>query len=564
MDDADFLPNDLAECQRLLLAAFKQTTELERRMLASEQRVTELNRVLDETAVSYRDLQQEHAATLEELAWYKRWAYGRRRERLQEDQGQGHLFELDAASSIPTDLPQPGSPDETVEVRGHCRQRKRREIDWGKLPQIRYEHDLSPDEKTCACCGRPMDRIGEDVTRELELKPAKLEAHIHVRPKYACRCCKNGVCAAPLPPRPIPGGIAGAGLVAEVLVSKFGDHLPLYRLEDILARAGVYLARSTLCDWVKYAAELFAPLYELQRQRVLQSTVLWTDDTPITVLGGAEGSFQGRFWTYIGHEQPYSVYDYTTSRSRDGPASFLQGFTGYLHADAFAGYDAIYLGSQSAIREVACWAHARRKFFDAAKNHPREAHQVLEWIRQLYDIEDRSRTWSAGARRQLRTAEAIPVLDKIGTFLTGLTRTALPKSNLAKAVTYAQNQGEALRRYTEDGRLTIDNNVSERTLRHQAIGRKNWLFLGSENAGPRAAVLCTILAGAKRHRIELWSYVRELLLRSHADDPRLDEMLPDHWAAAHPEAVLSHRLDESRARAARTRDRRAHRRAHAR
>ena len=564
MDDADFLPNDLAECQRLLLAAFKQTTELERRMLASEQRVTELNRVLDETAVSYRDLQQEHAATLEELAWYKRWAYGRRRERLQEDQGQGHLFELDAASSIPTDLPQPGSPDETVEVRGHCRQRKRREIDWDKLPQIRHEHDLPADEKTCACCGRPMDRIGEDVTRELELKPAKLEAHIHVRPKYACRCCKNGVCAAPLPPRPIPGGIAGAGLVAEVLVSKFGDHLPLYRLEDILARAGVYLARSTLCDWVKYAAELFAPLYELQRQRVLQSTVLWTDDTPVTVIGGAEGSFQGRFWTYIGHEQPYSVYDYTTSRSRDGPASFLQGFTGYLHADAFAGYDAIYLGSQSAIREVACWAHARRKFFDAAKNHPREAHQVLEWIRQLYDIEDRSRAWSADARRQLRTAEAIPVLDKIGTFLTGLTKTALPKSNLAKAVTYAQNQWEALRRYTEDGRLTIDNNVSERTLRHQAIGRKNWLFLGSENAGPRAAVLCTILAGAKRHRIEPWSYVRELLLRSHADDPRLEEMLPDRWAAAHPEAVLSHRLDESRARAARTRDRRAHRRAHAR
>ena len=355
MDDADFLPNDLAECQRLLLAAFQQATELERRMLASEQRVAELNRVLDETAVSYRDLQQEHAATLEELVWYKRWAYGRRRERLQEDHGQGHLFPLDADSLVPTDPSQPKAPDETVEVRGHCRQRKRREIDWDKLPQIRHEHDLSPEEKTCSCCGRPMECIGEDVTRELELQPAKLEAHIHVRPKYACRCCKNGVCAAPLPMRPIPGGIAGPGLIAEVLVGKFGDHLPLYRLEDILARAGVYLARSTLCDWVRYAAELLEPLYELQRQRVLQSTVMWTDDTPVTVLGGSEGSFQGRFWTYIGCEHPYSVYDYTTSRSRDGPASFLQGFTGYLHADAFAGYDAIYLGSQSAIREVACW-----------------------------------------------------------------------------------------------------------------------------------------------------------------------------------------------------------------
>lgn len=557
MDGVDFLPNDLAECQRLLLAAFQQATHF-------EQRVAELNRVLDETATSYQALQQEHAATLDELAWYKRWAYGRRRERLQEDHGQGHLFPLDADSSASTDSPQAGVSDDTVEIRGHCRQRKRREIDWDKLPQIRHEHDLPPEEKTCSCCGRPMDRIGEDVTRELELRPAKLEAHIHVRPKYACRCCKNGVCAAPLPPRPIPGGIAGPGLVAEVLVSKFGDHLPLYRLEDILARAGVYLARSTLCDWVKYAAELFRPFYELQRQRVIQSTVMWTDDTPVTVLGGSEGSFQGRFWTYIGHEQPYSVYDYTNSRSRDGPASFLQGFTGYLHADAFAGYDAIYLGSQSAIHEVACWAHARRKFFDAVKSHPRESHQILEWIRQLYDIDDRAHTWSAEARRQLRTAEAMPVLNKIGALLNELARTALPKSNLAKAVNYARNQWEALCRYTEDGRLTIDNNRSERTLRHQAIGKKNWLFLGSENAGPRAAVLCTIMAGARRHRIEPWSYVRELLLRLHADDPRLEEMLPDRWAAAHPEAILTHRLDEARAKAARTQARRAHRRAHAR
>ena len=187
-------------------------------------------------------------------------------------------------------------------------------------------------------------------------------------------------------------------------------------------RSGVYIARSTLCDWVKFAAELFEPLYRLQRKLVLQSTVMWTDDTPVTVIGGLQGSFQGRFWTYIGHERPYSVYDFTKSRSRDG---------------------------------------------------------------------------------------------------------------------------QHLRRYTEDGRLTIDNNVSERTLRHQAIGRNNWLFLGSEAAGPRAAVLCTILAGAKRHRIEPWCYVRDLLLRLHADDPRLDEMLPDRWAAAHPEAVLTHRLPMS-------------------
>jgi transposase/uncharacterized coiled-coil protein SlyX len=562
MDGTDFLPNDPAECQRLLLAAFKQATQLERRVAESEQQVAELNRVLGETAASYQELQQAHAATLDELAWYKRWAYGRRRERFAEEKGQGHLFDWDAGPLADADLPEPASSGEVIDVQGHPRRRQKREIDWDKLPQIRHEHDLPEEEKICSCCGRRMDRIGEDVTRELELQPAKLEAHIHIRPKYACRCCKDGVCAAPLPPRPIPRGIAGPGLIAEVIVSKFSDHLPLYRLEDILVRYGIYIPRSTLCDWVKSAAELFQPLYELQRQRVLQSTVMWTDDTSVTVLGGPQGSFQGHFWAYLGYEQPYSVYDFTVSHSRDGPARFLQGFAGYLHADAFTGYDAIFLGPQAAIREVACWAHARRKFFDAVKSCPREAHQVLEWIRQLYDIEDRARTWSPDARRQLRVAESIPVLDKIEAYLAELARKVLPKSSLAKAVNYARNQWEALRRYTEDGRLTIDNNVSERTLRHQAIGRKNWLFLGSEAAGPRAAVLCTILAGAKRHRIEPWCYVRDLLLRLHADDPRLDEMLPDRWATAHPEAVLTHRLDESRTKAARTRARRAHRRAH--
>jgi hypothetical protein len=215
----------------------------------------------------------------------------------------------------------------------------------------------------------------------------------------------------------------------------------------------------------------------------------------------------------------------------------------------------------SSVIEVACWAHARSKFFDAVGSYPRESHQVLEWIRQLYDIEDRAHDRSVDARRELRVREAIPVLDRIETYLTEQTPRALPKSSLGKAVTYARNQWTALRRYTEDGRLTIDNNVSERTLRHQAVGRKNWLFLGSEAAGPRAAVLYTILAGAKRHRIEPWAYVRDLLLRIHADDQCLEELLPNRWAAAHPEAVLNHRLEESRARAIRTRARRAHRRA---
>jgi transposase len=303
-------------------------------------------------------------------------------------------------------------------------------------------------------------------------------------------------------------------------------------------------------------------LYDLQRELALRSSMMWTDDTRVTVLGGEQGSFQGYFWTYIGDkEHPYSVYDFTASHCRDGPARFLEGYSGYLHADAYTGYDGIFFSPESKIIEVACWAHTRRKFFDAAKSFPREAHQVLEWIRQLYDIEERAHDGSVDARHLLRLREAVPVLDKIEVYLIKLARNMLPKSSLAKAVNYACNQWEALRRYTEDGRLSIDNNVSERTLRHQAVDRENWLFLGSEAAGPRAAVLYTILAGAKRHRIEPWAYVRDLLLRLNADNAHLEEMLPDRWAAEHPEAILTHRLDESRSRAVRTRARRAHRRA---
>lgn len=559
MDDANAFPADPSKCHKLLRAAYEHSRQLEQQVAQSQQQVAEANRVLDETAGAYEKLQREHAEKLEELALYKRWVHGRQRERVVESEGQQHLFDLAA----PRDSQTPAAEERTQPVSAHNRRRQRRELDLSRLPHHRHEQDLTPEEKICSCCGREKDRIGEDVTKVLEHVPSKLEVHEHVRPKYACRYCKDGVTSAPPPPRPIARGIAGPGLVAQVVVSKFGDHLPLYRLEDIFTRHGLHIARSTLCDWVSAAADLLEPLYERQRQLVIESPVLWTDDTPVTVLtGGEEGSRQGRFWTYVGDdEHPYSVYDFTMSRSRDGPQEFLETFQGYLHADAYAGYDAIYLGSDNHIVEVACWAHARRKFFDARNNYPREAHQVLEWIRQLYDIEDRARPLPAEARAGLRRLEAEPVLDKLEEYLRSLTFKLLPKSALSKAVNYALNQWDALRRYTSDGRLTIDNNVSERTLRHQAIGRKNWLFIGSEQAGPRAATLYTLLAGAKRHRIEPWTYLRDLLLRLHGDQCDLDALLPDRWAAAHPEAVLTHRLEQSRAKAAAKSDRRRRRRA---
>src|SRR5262249_45875286 len=301
-----------------------------------------------------------------------------------------------------------------------------------------------------------------DESRELEFIPARLEVRVHILPKYACSRCRDGVASPPVPPKPTPGGMAGPGLVAFVVVSKFADHLPLYRLEDILTRHGVYLSRSTLCAWVRKAATVLEPLAALQKALVLQSPVIWTDDTPVTVLGGEQpGSTTGRFWAYIGDdEHPYTVYDFTMSRSRDGPAAFLSDYRGFLQADAYGGYDGIFLGSDGGVQEGACWAHARRKFYDARSNAPRPANEILEWIRQLYDIEDRAREWSAGSRLALRQRESVPILDRIEAKLDELTGRVLPKSSLGQAVTYARDPGAALRRGPSGGRWAERNNGS--------------------------------------------------------------------------------------------------------
>jgi transposase len=576
MDLASHLPDDPAECRRLLADLLRSHDALRRQAEAERQRaddehrqaddarcrIDELERILAATAEDYDLLKQEHAELLETLALLRRYLFGPRRERCTDDPNQGRLFDLPAEPE-----PEPGpltpAPDNDLPAPRPRPARTPRRARFEHLPHIRIEHDLTEAEKTCSCCGAPKVRIGEDESCELEFIPARLEVRVHILPKYACSRCRDGVASPSAPPKPTPGGMAGPGLAAFVVVSKFADHLPLYRLEDILTRHGVYLSRSTLCDWVRDAALVLEPLAALQRDLVLQSPVIWTDDTPVTVLGGDEpGSTTGRFWAYIGDDgHPYTVYDFTMSRSRDGPAAFLRDYRGFLQADAYGGYDGIFLASDGGIEEVACWAHARRKFYDARSNAPREANEILEWIRQLYDIEDRALGRSAEERLALRQRESVPILDRIEAKLDELTGRALPKSALGKAVTYARNQWAALRRYASDGRLTIDNNVSERTLRLQAIGRNNWQFLGSAGAGPRAAVLFTILAGAKRHHLEPWAYLRDVLLRLSAGETDLDSLLPDGWAASHPEHVLQHRLDEARRRAARQKATRERRRA---
>jgi transposase len=542
-------PTDPRECHELLNRLTQQ--------------VEDLRSALDQTAKLHDQAVQEHKQLVDELRQqidlYRRFVFGPRRERLIEAPGQGHLFEPDATESLPP-LLEPAARDAAAPPRP----RRSRKPDYDQLPQVRIEHDVPEADKVCTHCGEAKARIGEDEARVLEFIPARFELHVHVLPKYACSHCRDGVVAPETPPRPLSGCIAGAGVLAQVTACKFAEHMPLYRFEDASARYGLHLPRSTLCDWVGKVADLLKPLYQFQKELVQKASVIWTDDTPVTVLGGEEpGSHKGRFWVYIGpNTVPYDVYDFTDNRKRDGPVRFLANYTGYLQADAFSGYDGIFTGSDGRIIEVACWAHARRKFFEARSSSPAEASLILEMIRRLYEVEDRARPLDDDARRLRRQAEAVPILERIRQELDRLSSKLLPKSGLAQAVTYALNQWSALCRYTQDGRLSIDNNVSERRLRDQAIGRKNWMFLGSSEAGPRAAVLCTIVAGAKRHRLEPWAYLHDVILQLSVDasPEMLARLLPDQWALAHPQQVLTHRLDESRQKAQRRDQRRAGRR----
>jgi len=525
-------------------------------------RIADLERLLDELAATTEERERAYACLKEELLNLKRMMFGPRRERLPEAPGQGHLF---GEADPPNTPPEPA--DDGPAAAGPPNRRKghgRRPIP-DHLPRQDVRHDVADDDQTCAC-GRAKTKIGEDVAEQLDYVPGKLVVLRHIYPKYACPCCQDGVTTAPRAPAPIPGGLPTAGLLAFILVNKFGTHIPLYRQQDELARAGIFLARSTLCDWVKQCGELLKPLVDLMHEEVLKSRIIQGDETPVPVLDRSRDSTKkGYIWTTIGdRDHPYTTCHYTDSRSRDGPAEFLAGFQGFLQTDAYSSYESIVLKSAGKILAVGCWAHARRDFFDARLNYPREAHYVLGLIAQFYDIEDEIAGHSDAERLAERQARSVPVLERLETFLRQQKETALPQSKFGQAIGYALNRWEALLRYTTDGALEIDNNRSERTLRPCAIGRKNWMFFGSDRGGETAAICMSVLASAKRHGIEPVAYVTGLLtaLSSEEVDPR--RLLPDVWIAAHPEHFQKDRRDEAEAAARRRRQRRADRRAKAR
>jgi transposase len=417
------------------------------------------------------------------------------------------------------------------------------------LPRILIEHDLTPEEKKCPCCGQERRRIGSEVSEQLEYVPASFKVLHHIRFKYACKPCENNahgpqIEIAVKPQQPIEKGLPGPGLLAYVITGKLADHLPLYRLESIFARLDVHIARSTMCAWIHAAAKLVKPLADLMADRVRQSKVIHTDETRLPVQEQDQCK-SGRMWTYIGDEaNPYIAYDYTPDRTRAGPAAWLAGFKGYLQADAYGGYDGIYAGGN--IIEVACWAHARRKFFEAKDTDGRRGAEMLSMVRELYAVEDLAKERvaallkeqpeaTAGVRyaviRDLREEFSIPILAKIRAWLGENQKLVLPRSPMAQAIQYALNQWEALNRYTAHGFLNIDNNSAERALKRIAIGRKNWLFAGHDEAAKSCAILTTLIASAQRHGIDPQAYLTGVLARTPAMPvSQLEKLLPDAWA----------------------------------
>jgi transposase len=406
------------------------------------------------------------------------------------------------------------------------------------LPRIEIEHDLADDEKPCPCCGEVRQRMGQEVSEQLEYLPASFKVLRHVRHTYACRRCEATavdprIATAAKPPQPIDKGLAGPGLLAYVITSKLGDHLPLYRLEHIFERQDVSIARSTMCAWLQAAGELVLPLVGLMTDRVRRSRVIHTDETRVPVQAPGTGRCRkGRIWTYIGdHQNPYTVYHYTPDRTRAGPTNWLAGYKGYLQADAYGGYDGIY--HKGDVTEVACWAHARRKFFDAKETDGGRSARMLALVRELYAVEDQAKGLSDEARLELRQRQSVPVLDRIKAWLDDESRVVLPRSPMAGAIGYTLNQWDALRVYATQGFLAIDNNAAERALKRVAIGRKNWLFAGNDRAGQTAATLYSLIASAERHGVDPQRYLTSVLAKIAATPAgELGQFLPDVWKAS--------------------------------
>ena len=478
--------------------------------------------------------QHKYASLLRELLEAQR---NRKSEQLSKEQLA--LFEAAWQARDPEDEPDAGEDDDDLgnDAQGgpksqETTNRKRggRQPLARHLKRERIVHDLAESEKHCACCGKDLRLIEEETSERYDYIPASLRVIQDVCLKYACDCT---VKTAGKPLQPIEKSTAGASLLAQVIVSKFADHQPLHRQEKMWERHGVQISRKTMGGWLAQCAGLLDPLYRSMKKELFGSKVIGTDDTSVKVLD-RKLSFAriGRIWPYVGDcHHPVIVYDYTPTRGRAGPAKFLEGYKGYLQADAYSVYDAFFKPGRG-MTEVGCWMHARRYVYKALESDEQRMGPALHLIARLYAVEDRAKALSLSAeqRLQLRQRVSARLLGKLHQYLLGLRQEVLPKSPSGAAVRYSLNQWEALTRFLEDGELEIDNGATERANRDIAIGRGNWTFFGSDQGGKTAAVLRSFIASCKRCGVEPFAWFRDVLSRIPAHSVnRLNELLPHNW-----------------------------------
>jgi transposase len=528
------LPDDIVELKRLLIA-----------------KDAELEAARNGLVVTQLTIEKLKA----QLARLRREKFGASSERIERAIAQLELALEEAqagkAEAMASAAPEPETPAPSADAQAAgapVAEKKKRRTLPAELPRRDVVH--APADVCKACGGDDLRKVGESVTEVLEYIPGRFEVVRHVRPACSCRKCEAMV-QAPMPDLPIPRGMAGPGFLAHIAIAKFCDHLPLYRQAEIYTRSGLDIDRGQLAEWLGHLAWLMRPLAELIAEHVMAGRVIHADDTPVPVLApGAGKTKTARQWVYLRDEPPHAgsappavLYRYTPDRKGEHCRTELARFVGWLHADGYAGFGRLYeieaarseaarLQGPPRVAEVACWAHARRGFFDVYKsNGSAIAKEALDRIGALFDIERLIAGSPAERRRSVRQHMAKPRLDELGVWLDAQLQKIPGRSDLAGAIRYARSRWDALSRYLDDGRLELSNNAAENAIRPVALGRKNWLFAGSDSGGERAALFYTLVRTATLNGIEPEAYLRDVIARIGAHPVnRLHELLPWNWA----------------------------------
>jgi transposase len=543
-----YLPEGSDALRVLVQGLLRERDQHKQQAEAQQRRAEEHKRLAEQQQQRTVQLETELLRLQLELERYKKWYYGPRADRLRTAGELAQLLlnfaeELEQKPIASDEVEQQTEPEE--ELRRVRRRKGRRDLArFENLPVTTHVYELSEAERACPGCGQQRQEIGAEESWQVEYVPGHFERLQHVRKKYACtRCEAQGdspqIAAAKKAEAVIDKGLAGPGLLAYIVTSKYAQYLPLYRLEELFARQGFEISRATQSVWCGDVADLVEPLYALMAERVRASHVVATDDTILPMLAKGKTA-NARMWVYVGDaSQPYNLFDFTLHRGRDGPLQFLKEYDQVLVADAYGGYNGVVAGNR--ITRAGCWAHLRRKFIEAEKAAPEIAREAVERVRALYAIEHQAQNMTVEERLRLRQERAAPLLSELRQQLLRGKEQLLPRHPMAEAIQYAFTQWNELNVFCTDGAVPIDNNVSEREMKRIVLNRKNSLFVGNPRGGRTAAILASFTSTCRRHDIDPQRYLTQLLMNlPSAPSSQLSAWLPDQWKRQQTAPPINH------------------------